>query len=122
MHKTRNKMLNRTVFAVVTASAVTLSGCATWQNQVEDQVAKASSTLEAAKVAGASRFAPDIIKSSENYLSQAQQLLQAGKLEDATQSALKASADAQLAIEQAEAGGKNDKIDALRQEIASLMR
>lgn len=122
MDKTRNKTLNKTVMAVVTAAAVTVAGCATWHNQVEDQVAQANRALEAAKVAGASRFAPDIVKSSENYLSQAQQLLQAGKLEDATRSALKATADAQLAIEQTEAGGKNDKIEALRQEIASLTR
>lgn len=122
MLKNRNRKLNRTVLAVVTAGAITVAGCATWPNQVEDQVTKASSALEAAKIAGASRFAPDIVKSSENYLGQAQQLLQEGKLEEATRSALKASADAQLAFEQAEAGGKNDKIETLRQEIASLLR
>lgn len=117
-----SKNFSRIAHVLTMSCALTITGCAGWQSQVETQVSKANELIETAKSAGAARLSPDTVSSAERYLSEAQRLLQQGNLEDATRNAQKASADATLALAQAKAAEKGSRIDTLRQEIASLAR
>lgn len=97
-----------------------LSGCATWKDSVQSQLNNAKSVITTAKSAGAERYAPDTIKSADNYVAQAQQMISLGKFEAASRSAQRALADAQLAKAQADSGKSTAEVQALRKEIASL--
>jgi hypothetical protein len=108
--------------ALVLCAAVGLSACATWRDNVQSQFGTAKTAIDAAKAAGAQRYAPETIKSAESYLAQAQTLLGAGQYQGATRSIQQAVAGAQLAKVQAESGAKNAQVESLRQEIAGLMK
>ena len=103
-------------------AAFAFSGCTTWQNNVQSQVTTARTVIDTAKSAGAERYAPDTIQSADKHIAQAQQLIILGKFPDAARAAEQAVADGQLAAAQAQAGGRNAEVQALRQEISSLMQ
>lgn len=106
--------------AAALAAMLSVSGCATYQQKVQATVDNSKAAIDAAKAAGAEQFAPQTIKSAEDNLAQAQQLLDIGKLQGAQSSAQRALADSQLAQEQAQTAKLNTQIEGLRQEIAAL--
>lgn len=111
------------ISGIITLCAVLgLSACATWKDSAQSQLNDARTVIDSAKAAGAEQHAPELIRSADTYVSQAQEFIGMGKFESAARATARANASAELATVQAASGDRDAQIQALRQEIANLTR
>lgn len=123
---TTSRRPTRLVAALLAAGAIVVLGaCASPGPPPTSELATARATIAQAESAGASQSAPVELLSARDNIAKAEAAVRAEKYEDARRMAVKAEADAEVAVSKARAmkaenavAEMNRSNDLLRQEIA----
>ncbi|VAW84481.1 hypothetical protein MNBD_GAMMA16-1613 [hydrothermal vent metagenome] len=121
MLKNRKNIVTFSLTTLACGAVLFATGCSTLQTKTQSIVSTASTTLETANAAGAEKYAPETMKSANQYMDKAKAALGENRFIDAQKYAEKATVDSELAGVQAIKNERSSEISSLREKIAKLM-
>ena len=105
---------------VVVGSALVLSACASSGKMPSEDLTAAKSAVQQAEAADARDFEPVMLNNVQNKISDAQDLIDAKKYDDAEMMLEKATVDAQLAAAKSETQKAQNAVDEINRNIEQM--